>query len=169
MNMKVFLVLALTADLIALTSSCVSRHDITKRNNGYKITSPQAIIYITKSDYSKLVPIILTHDKKGIASYPDVKDVYYKGSLAYPTPLHKGYLLDNRGISEDVAFIKLTYEQYAALPGTPATEELMRLIVDKNPVTRMYACGERSKFANITDELNAKIDSDDFSGFTRLK
>ena len=133
------------------------------------ISSPQAIIYSTRKDYSKLVPVVLSPDKKSIASYPDIKDIYFKGTLAYPTPLHKGFLLDNRGISENVAFINMTYEQYTALAATPSAADLMKLIVDKNPLDKMYSCGPRSKFANITDELNTLIDKGDFSGFIRLR
>ena len=169
MKIRTYFVLALITSLIAFISCCTYRVDAKKKKSSIEVTSAQAIIYTTRNDYSKLVPIILTPDKKGIASYPDIKDVYYKGSLAYPTSLHKGYLLDNRGISVNVAFIKLTYEQYAALQLTPAADELMKKVVDKNPVDKMFACGQRSNFANVIDDLNALIDNDNFSGFKRLK
>lgn len=167
--MKVLIPFAFMALILLTDSCCVSKQKAKQNPTGAKVTSGQAIIYTTRKDYSNLVPVILTSDKKGIASYPDIKDIFYKGSLAYPTPLHKGFLLDNRGISQDVAFIKLTYEQYAALPVTPSAEELMNMLVDKNPLTKMYACGLRGKFVNITEEINALIDSENYSGFTRLK
>jgi hypothetical protein len=169
MKIKVILAFSLMAGLFALASCCTCKKDTMNKNNVAKIASPQAIIYKTNGDYSQLVPVILTPDKKGIESYPDIKDVYYKGKLAVPTVLHNGFLLDNRGISENVAFIKLTYEQYASLPATPTTEEIMQMIVDKNPISTMYSCGQRGKFADIENELNASIDSNNFSGFTRLK
>jgi hypothetical protein len=169
MKMRIFMAIALMANLVSICSCGVCKHDAKKKSEAAQFTSPQAIIYTTKGDYSNLVPVILTPDKKGIASYSDIKDVYFKGVLAYPTALHNGYLLDNRGISENVAFIKLTYEQYAALPSTPSAEELTKMIVDKNPLEKMYSCGQRSKFVSIADELNSRIDKDDFSGFIRIK
>jgi hypothetical protein len=169
MKIKSIFAFTLTAALLALGSCCTCKKDTMQKNNTAKIPSPQAIIYTTTADYTNLVPVILTPDKKGIESYPDIKDVYYKGTLAIPTLLHKGFLLDNRGISENVAFIKLTYEQYAALPVTPTADDIMQMIVDKNPIDKMYSCGQRSKFANITDELNSLIDRDNFSEFNRLK
>ena len=49
------------------------------------------------------------------------------------------------------------------------SDELMKKVVDKNPVDKMFACGQRSNFANVIDDLNALIDNDNFSGFKRLK
>jgi hypothetical protein len=130
---------------------------------------PKAIIYQTKEDYSKLVPIILSADKKTIESYPDVKDVYFNGSLAYPTQLHKGFWLDNRGINANVVFINLTYEAYSKLPKTPSPEELIKMVGDTQPIISMYTCGPRSSFQDIVKELNTMIDSDDFSTFIKIK
>lgn len=131
--------------------------------------TPEVIIYQTTRNYSEFVPVILSDDKKKIESYPDVKDIYYKGKLAYPTPLHRGYWLDNRGISKNVAFTKLTYEAYSKLPVTPSAENLMTMITDSKPIKRMYSCGKRSSFKDLVSDLNAKIDKGDFSGFTRIK
>jgi hypothetical protein len=137
--------------------------------NNSGIASPQAIIYSTRADYSVNVPVMLTPDKKEIASYPDIRDVVVGSKLTLPTRLHKGFWLDNRGISTDVAFIRLTYEEYAALPKTPTADELMKIILDKDPVVEMYACGPRGKFTDITEELNQAIDQGKLSGFKRLK
>lgn len=133
------------------------------------LPGPKAIIYQTKKDYSKLVPIILSADKKSIESYPDIKDVYFNGNLAYPTQLHKGYWLDNRGISINVAFISLTYEEYSKLPKTPLPEELMNMIIDAQPIVSMYSCGTRSLYRDIELEINTKIDADNFSSFIKIK
>ncbi|NVO18171.1 MAG: hypothetical protein HXX13_00630 [Bacteroidetes bacterium] len=168
MERKLIALIALVITGVFFSSCSICRHKA-KAEPAAKIASPQVIIYKTKADYSQLVPVILSADKKSIASYPDIKDVYYKGQLAHPTQLHKGYLLDNRGISENVAFIKLTYEQYAALPATPGSEELMKMVVDKNPLEKMYACGPAHKFANLLEDLNKRIDGENFIGFTRLK
>ena len=133
------------------------------------LQGPKVIIYQTRSDYSKLVPIILSDDKNSIESYPDIKDVYFNGILACPTQLHKGYWLDNRGIGINVAFIKLTYEEYSKLSKTPLPEELMDMITDAQPLVSMFSCGLRSSYQDIETEINAKIDAGNFSSFKKIK
>src|SRR5580693_4313855 len=78
----------------------------TAKLSAVNYASPSAVIYKTKGDYSKNVPVTLSDDKSKIVSYPAVQDIYYKGALAYPTPLAKGYWLDNRGINVNSAFLK---------------------------------------------------------------
>lgn len=112
---------------------------------------------------------MLGEDKKSIESYPDIKDVFYDGKLAYPIELKNGYYLDNRGIGKNVAFLSLTYDEYSKLPKTPNSDELWPLIVDKDPIKTMYNCGLRSSFGDIADELNLKIISGDFSTFSKIK
>jgi hypothetical protein len=152
-----------------IISSCCTSKKAQSQTGQSTIPGPKAIIYQTTKDYSKLVPIILSDDKKTIVSYPDVKDIYYNGNLAYPTQLHNGYLLDNRGINENVAFLNLTYEEYSKLAKTPTPEQLMKMVTDNQPLNKMYSCGIRSSFKDIESELNAKIDSEDFSAFVKLK
>lgn len=151
--------------------SCGNTRKIDTMKSGQNVLSigPKVIIYQTNKDYSKLVPIILSEDKKSVESYPDIKDVYFNGNLAYPTRLHNGYWLDNRGIGVNVAFINLTYEAYSKLSGTPIPEELLNMIVDAQPLVEMYTCGLRSSYVDIEKELNAKIDAGDFSSFTKIK
>jgi hypothetical protein len=155
--------------LVILSCGSTKKAENMKSSQNVLIPGPKAIIYQTKDDYSKLVPVILREDKKSIESYPDVKDVYFNGSLAYPTQLHKGYWLDNRGISKNVAFLRLTYEEYSKLPKTPSPEELMMMITEIQPIVSMYSCGLMSSFTDIVKELNTKIDADDYSSFTKIK
>lgn len=133
------------------------------------LPGPKVIIYQTRKDYSKFVPIILSADKKSVESYPDIKDVYSNGNLSYPTQLHNDYWLDNRGISINVAFINLTYEEYSKLTKTPLPEELLNMLIDSQPVISMFSCGLRSSYQDIESELNTKIDASDFSAFTQIK
>ncbi len=130
---------------------------------------PPTIIYKTSSDYYDKVAVTLSEDKKDIVNYPGIKDVYYKGELAYPTKLNDGYLLDNRGIDPTSAFLNITYEAYSKLEKTPSKEELYNMILDKDPFTEMYSCGSKYKFKDIITELNAAIDGKDFGKFTKLK
>lgn len=133
------------------------------------VPSPPCIVYKTKGDFNKYVPVILSSDKTKVISYPDVKDIYYKGEFAYPTELSKGYLLDNRGIGPDVAFLNYTYEAYSKLPKTPTATELYNQLLNKDPLTEMYDCGSRAAFADPVKELNALIESGALEDSKRLK
>ena len=166
--------ISLFASLIligGILTSCFTakKAENTHPNTAVGIPGPKVIIYKTTKDYSRLVPVLLSDDKKSIVSYPDIKDVYYKGMLAYPTQLNDGFLLDNRGISGNVAFLSLTYDEYSKLTVTPAPGELMKMIIDKQPITIMYNCGLRSSFGEVEKELNMKIDALDFSSFTKIR
>jgi hypothetical protein len=120
---------------------------------------PPTLVYKTRKDYSNQVPVILSDDKRSIVSYPDPKDI--KNGHDYPTPiqLKKGYLLDNRGIGINVAYLKWTYAEYAAMPKAPSMQEMMHQIIDKNPLTELCNCGSRYAFKNVTKDLNALIES----------
>lgn len=133
------------------------------------LLSPQTIIYKTKADYSKYVPVTLSGDKSKVQSYPDPKDVYFNGQLAYPTALAKGYWLDNRGIGPNSVFIKLTYQEYATLPAAPTPDELFKMILDKSPFIRIYSLGSRYQFKNEVAEINHIIESGELKHCKRLK
>ncbi|RYD58573.1 MAG: hypothetical protein EOP56_03025 [Sphingobacteriales bacterium] len=121
------------------------------------VTGPQAIVYKTKKDYNKLVPVTLSEDKSQIVSYPHPSDVKIDDKLATPTQLKKGYLLDNRGINKNVAFLRMTYSEYAALSAPPSTAEMYAMIVDKDPIAAMCECGLRSSYKSPKKELNKLI------------
>jgi len=155
--------------LLALSSCCVCKKQGHQQASIAQLPGPQVIIYQTKKDCSKLVPVILSDDKKSVISYPDIRDIVQNGKYPYPTPLNNGFYLDNRGISANVAFIRLSYEEYAALPSTPTADELYGMILYKDPVRKMYACGLKNKFTDLEKELNAAIDAGNFSSFTRIR
>jgi hypothetical protein len=104
---------------------------------------PHAVVYKTKGDYSKYVPVNLSDDKSRIISYPAPQDVYTAGKLALPTVLPHGFWLDNRGIGPNSCFVKITYEEYAKMAQAPSPDELYKLIIDKEPFTEMYDLGLR--------------------------
>lgn len=122
-----------------------------------KIVGPPVIIYKTKKNYDKNVAVILSDDKTSIVSYPDPKDIIKENNYCYPTHLKKGFLLDNRGINKNVAFLSITYEEYAKYKTTPSLQELQKMIIDKNPLKVMYSCGTRYDYKNLVEELNQKI------------
>jgi hypothetical protein len=115
------------------------------------------LVYKTRGNYDRLVPVLLSEDKVEIVSYPHPKDVMVDGQLAYPTPLEKGYRLDNRGIDLNVAFLKLTYEEYAALDQAPSLAELYSLLKDTDPLEELCYCGYRYNFVDLKGQLNKLI------------
>jgi hypothetical protein len=120
---------------------------------------PQTIIYKTNNDLKNFVPVTLSYDKSKIVSYPHPKDIYYKGELSYPIELKDGYLLDNRGININVAFLNVTYEEYCKLEKIPFLDELYNMILDKDPLTEIYNCGNRYTFKNEISNLNRLIEN----------
>jgi len=151
------------------STACCSGKKVTKTNVISVSMVPKVIIYQTTRDYSMYVPVILSEDKKSIESYPGISDVYTGGQLAYPTALKKGFWLDNRGISPRVAFLNITYEQYAKLQQTPSTEELMKMILDDAPLLSMYRGKARTGYSDIVKDLNKMIKKGDFSDFEKIK
>jgi hypothetical protein len=133
------------------------------------VSSPPCIIYRTRSDYSMYVPVTLSADKSKIVSYPDIKDIYFNGKLSVPSLLADGFLLDNRGIGLEVAFLSYTYEEYSRLSSTPPAMDLMSLLLDKDPLVEMYQCGQRNQYADIEQELNVLITSGKLNTCKKLK
>jgi hypothetical protein len=155
----------------SLLVSC--SHHVTNQGSapvsGSRIPSPPCIVYRMKADYSKNVPVILTPDKRGIQSYPDIKDIYFNGKLSLPVPLVNGYYLDNRGIGPDVAFLDYTYEEFSKLSSTPPATLLMKHILSVDPVAEMYQCGFRSDYTDIEQQLISIITSGKLTTCKKLK
>ena len=119
---------------------------------------PHVVIYKTTNDYNYNVPVMLSDNKIEIISYPHPTDLFYNGELALPTILQNGYLLDNRGIGKNVAFLKYTYDEYSKLSEVPTLDELQKNIIDKEPLTELWDCGIRNSFTDLQKQLNEWID-----------
>lgn len=150
--------------LMMVSISCKTNLEQTsdkeKKKETIKMASmpgPPAIVYKTKKDYFHLVPVILSDDKSKIVSYPAVSDIYRSGKYPYPTRLLNNYLLDNRGITKNVAFLSLTYEEYGKLEKISTSEELFKKIIDNNPLLEIYKCGLKSDYKNIVEDINRLI------------
>jgi hypothetical protein len=163
---------ALVSVLFTISSCKVRVPETTRQSETIKNTNPidimakpPVIVYKTKSDYFDKVPVILNNEKTEIISYPDIRDVYYKGELALPARLADGFLLDNRGIGPGVAFLSYSYQEYAALPETPTAEQLMKNILDKDPLVVMYRCNCEHDSALISGFLQQK----QMDVFTRIQ
>ena len=63
--------------------------------------------------------------------------------MAYPTKLNNDYLLDNAGINSNVAYLSITLEEYSQLKGPPSIDSLIKLIIDNDPLSEIYYCGNR--------------------------
>ena len=83
--------------------------------------------------------------------------------------MEKGFLLDNRGINTNTAFLSLTYEDYSKLKEVPKLTELFAMIIDKEPFTELYNCGNRYNFKDEITELNEIIKSDKLNEYKKLK
>jgi len=140
-----------------------------KKKGTVGVSSPSCIIYRTRKDYSMYVPVTLLPDKSKIESYPDIRDIYYNGKFSVPTLLADGFLLDNRGIGLQVAFLSYTYEEYSKLPSTPPATDMMSLLLDKDPLVDMYQCGKRNQYSDIKQELNVLIKSGKLGSCKKLK
>ncbi len=132
-------------------------------------SGPPTIVYKTKANYNNKVPVTLSDDKSRIVSYPAPKDVFYNGSLAYPSPLEQGYLLDNRGIGKNVAFLSLTYEEYSNLSQVPTLQDLYAMIIDKDPLTQMCNCGNRNKYNDVAADMNRLIKDNKLGVCSKIK
>ena len=62
-----------------------------------------------------------------------------------------GYLVDRRGVGLHTAFLKLSYEEYYALPNDPSIAELLGWVLDKEPLTFLAVC-DRSYFTTKSKE-----------------
>jgi hypothetical protein len=160
--MKILISLLLFSIVGCMTSN---RTAVKTQTSDEKEFTPQfnrghpTLIYKTSSNYKNLVPILLSDDKSEIVSYPHPTDLIVGSGYALPTILNNDYLLDNRGINKNVAFLKLTYEDYAKLQNAPGLKELYSLIIDKNPLIELCDCGNKNAFTNIEVQLNKLIDS----------
>jgi hypothetical protein len=163
-------ILGLLIVVYTVNSSCSATYKNQRLTDAsIYVTGPKTLIYKTRKDYSMQVPIELSADKMNIISYPDIKDVFVNGKYAIPTSLYDGFQLDNQGISANVAFLKLSYQQYASLTATPSPDSLRNLILDSDPLTVLYDCGRKVDYQNLTVELNNLIETKDFSRFKKLK
>ena len=141
--------------ILALVVACNA--PVWGQNQSAKVL-PHVIVYKTKKDYRNLVPVQLSADKKQVVSYPDQADIGTGGANALPVLLHKGYLLDRRGVGINSAFTKYTYKQYNALKELPPPDELLRSVKDKNPMVVVYDCGIRRSEPELIKDLNKWID-----------
>ena len=146
--------------LILLSFGCKTKPPVSAIDFTPDFTKPPAtVVYTTKKKYKELVPVQLSEDKSRIVSYPGITDIQTSNGFPLPTVLHDGYYLDNRGVNKQIAFLKLTYAEYAKLDSLPPVAEMYTWIIDRDPLTSIYDCGCRKMFTNAEQQLNAIIDA----------
>lgn len=138
------------------------------KQNGTSMDTQPFVIYKTKADYSKNVPVLMNAKKTVIVSYPDPVDLKKGEGYRYPTQLSKGYLVDNKGINLNVAFTSFTYEEYAKRDKAPSTDVLLNKIIDKDPLLELYNCKEKVEIKGDLDKMNSLIKRN-FKGCLKLK
>ena len=156
--------------LVIILFSCSQQPSKTTNENyvGQGVTGPPTIFYKTKSDYSNFVFVQMDENKERVTSFPAPSDIKGNMKINKPIALENGFLLDQRGIYPNSAFIDITFEDYAKLSSTPSNEELKALILDDDPFISMYRCNIR-KDDELVSKLNELIRNNNFDNCTRLK
>ena len=157
---------SITTILLLAILSCKTNQKAVQTNTDNKQDfTPQytpglhVVVYKTKANYNNLVPVELSDDKTKIVSYPSPSDVKTETGYQTPTLLNNGYLLDNRGIGKNVAFLKTTYEEYSKLQTLPTLSDLYNMIIEKDPLTELYDCGNKIAFKDVKLQINQWIDN----------
>lgn len=145
--------------------SCKPTVDLSKVD----FSDPPTVIYKMKSDYSKLVPVILNEEKTKVASYLAPKDLFNpEGELRFPIALGDDFYLDEIGVGVHTAYLSLNIDQYAHMLQAPSADSLFQLIVDKDPFEKMYNLGNRKQYED--KELVKEIfSSGKFKAYKKLK
>lgn len=161
-----FSILAGTAILFSCSSS--KKSGMHKNDGNMGISSPPAVIYKTRKDYSHNVPVTLSEDGSRVVSYPAQSDIRKGNTFTYPTELSDGFLLDNRGISPNTAFLRFTYDDYYNMDNVPTAERMMNYILDKDPITEYYEIGRRGDYEDIEKAMNEIIESNKLKKYKNL-
>ena len=143
----------LAQNSVPLPSSMPAQHRVPAQSD---MPEPPCIIYKTKKNYDAQVAVMLSADKTQIVSYPHPRDVFTRGELCTPVRLARKFRLDRRGIGPNVAFLSITYEEYSQLPKAPSLEALDSMIIDRDPIKKMYRCNVSAPEEHL-DELNRQI------------
>jgi hypothetical protein len=170
MTKHIFFFLLIILSVSAINHSCSTQRIDSKvtENNKSMISSPPVIVYKTRNNYFDKVPVTLSDDKQRILSYPAQSDIMLAGKFVFPTQLDDGYLLDNRGISPNSAFLRFSYQDYYNMDNIPDARRLMNYILDDNPFIEFYQVGRRNDFQDIKSQINQMITEKKLQKFDNL-
>lgn len=152
---KLLPIIAFTLLVVACKSSKQIEKKMEVMNNTTKSTVNRiAIVYKTTKDFSDFVPVIMNAERTKIVSYPAPTDLSISSK---PIALKNGYLLDNRGITENVVFLNYSYEAYMSMKVAPTLTDMQKNIKDKYPLKELIYCGSRYQYKDEVNELNRLI------------
>ena len=125
-------------------------------NSQYLDSTHAVVVYKTKKNYNRQVAVTLNTDKTTVISYPDPSDI--RSFRPYPIHLKSKYLLDQRGIDSNVAFLKLSYRQYSKLKVAPEPNFILSdLILDNNPILEFHIIEKYPPNSDVKQLLNQRI------------
>jgi len=128
----------------------------------------EVVMYKTKSNYNQLVPVRLSEDKSQIISYPHPKDVMLGKTILEPVVLNDGYLMDRIGIGENVAYLGITLMEYSQLQEPMPISEMLKIIVDNDPLKLICNCGPKTAEISIS-KLQEMIQQHRVNDFCKVK
>lgn len=158
-NFFVLIILSICLSCSSFEKSSKNPSKLDKSKLQVEMASPPVIVFKTKNDYFDKVPVILSDDKSRVVSFPDPRDLKINGNFVYPSKLINGYLLDNRGIGPNAAFLKFSYEEYYNMDNIPTADRLFNYIIETSPFSELYQCGCRGDYQDIINDLNKLISS----------
>lgn len=154
--------------LLLIVSGCQQSREATRPTpETFSMVPKPVIVYKTKNDYQFLVPVGLNKEKTQVVHYPHPADLKAGDNFRYPTLLEYGYLLDRKGISLSVAFLRLTYQAYYDLNPSPTPAELFESIEDADPLVECYDCRAALNGQEDTARLNEIIRNGKLDGLCR--
>lgn len=98
----------------------------------YSATGP-VVVYKTKKDYRNHLTVQLSADGQIITAFPGPSDAIGQK----PIQLEDGYLL-KRMVGD--AYLSLTIDEYAAGSHRYTRDELLNLVIDRDPYLEKYDC-----------------------------
>ena len=137
------------------TSTTTQTETQTHSNTSGALAS--VMVYKTKGDYSNLVWVQLSADKKTVTAYPDPKDVLKQT----PIKLTNGYY--SGGVGVNTAFVNIRIEKYVKFKTLFSPEQLATLIVNRNPFSELYNCGASNGTGQDITRINSIIESGSLS------
>jgi hypothetical protein len=95
-------------------------------------TAP-VVVYKTKKDYRENMTVQLSADGRTVTAFPAPSDIMGQR----PVQLSDGYLL--KRMVGDV-YLSLTIDEYASASRLYSVEELLQLVIDRDPYLEKYDC-----------------------------
>ena len=141
---------ATSTDMTA-TSTDTSANMNAQNNSNTSGAISSVMVYKTKGDYSNLVWVQLSADKKTVTSYPNPKDVLNQTSIKLADGYYSG------AVDVNTAFVNIRIEKYVNLQKLFTPEQLATLIINKNPFSELYNCGQSQGIGQDITRINSII------------